>query len=52
MKKTNLQRIFENIEMARIKKEKTIKDIERKKQYTIKTGASMERQKSEWGKEL
>ena len=47
MKKTNLQRIFENIEMARIKKEKAMKDKEREKEYTQKVGASMERQKSE-----
>jgi len=52
MKKTNLQKIFENFEIAKRKEEKMKKDIERKKKYAIKTGASLERQKVEWRKEL
>lgn len=52
MKATNLQIMYDYFEKIKRKQEKAVKDRKREKEYKQKVGASMERQKSEWGKEL
>lgn len=52
MKATNLQIMYDYFEKIKRKKEKAKKDREREKEYKQKVGASAERQKCEWGKEL
>lgn len=41
MKATNLQIMYDYMEKIKKKKEKAIKNAERKKQYEMKVGASM-----------
>ena len=52
MKAKNLQMIFDYFEKIKRKQEKAVKDRKREEEYKQKVGASMERQKHEWGKEL
>ena len=52
MKTKNIKILFDYFEKINKKEEKAKKDREREKKYKQKVGASMERQKVEWGREL
>lgn len=52
MKTKNIKILFDYFEKIKRKQEKAVKDRKREEEYKQKVGASMERQKVEWGREL